>query len=398
MSGLLAGAQGALLSLLVVTTPALAAYVATSADPSNAEVGWSRSVVVGSVLWLMGHGASVRPGGVDVSVIPLGLTVLVLFCAYASARRSAHRAVSAWLAGIGGHALVVTVVVLLTGQSGPLGAGVGSVLRTVLGTAVIAGLGLGAGTVRMRRIGELARPWWEPVPVLVRRSGTAAVMVVAMLVGVASVITGAWVLAGRAAADDVVVGLGVDAFGGVILAVAQLSVLPNLVLWVVGWLAGPGFAVGAGTVYAPSEVVSAPLPALPLLGALPPAGTEGGPLVLVPIVVVLAGAVAGWWLHRRLPTRGPGDVLGAVLSTGLWAGAVTAALMVLAGGAAGPGRLATVGASPLVVGAAVAGLVIVGSALTAVPTDVHVRAAVVRGARRAWRREGAVAKPSDPAE
>src|SRR5699024_9944393 len=109
------------------------------------------------------------------------------------------------------------------------------------------------------------------------------------------------VISGRAAAGDVVAGLGVDTFGGLLLAVAQLAVAPNLVVWALAWLAGPGFAVGSGTLYSPAEVVSGPLPALPLLGALPTADGSGGLLRWAPVVVVVAGMVAGWWLHRRLP-------------------------------------------------------------------------------------------------
>ena len=386
VSGLLAGAQGALLSLLAVTTPALAAWVATSADPSNADVGWSRSVAVGAVLWLMGHGASIDAAGVGVTLVPLGITLLALFGGYASARRSAHRTSSAWLAGIGGYVLVVAAVVVLTGATGPLGAGVGSVLRTTFGTVIVAAVGLGAGVVRMRRLTAVTRPAWTRVPAVVRLGVTGGVIVVGSLVGVSALVTTAWVLAGRAVTDDVITGLGVDTFGGVVLAFAQLAVLPNLVLWVLAWVAGPGFAVGAGTLYSPAVVISGPLPALPLLGALPPVGSEGGPLRLVPLVVVLAGAVAGWWLHRRLTASSAWPCLAAVCCTGAGAGLLAAVVTAVAGGSAGPGRLTVVGGAPLLVGAAVAGLTLAGAALTAIPMDVHVRAAVGLWARAGWRR------------
>ena len=386
VSGLIAGAQGALLSLLAVTTPALAAWVATSADPSNADVGWSRSVAVGAVLWLMGHGASIDAAGVGVTLVPLGITALALFGGYASARRSAHRTRSAWVAGIGGYALVVAAVVVLTGATGPLGAGVGSVLRTLLGTVLVAAVGLGAGVIRMRRLTAVTRPAWTRVPAIVRLGATAGLIVVGSMVGVSAVITSAWVLAGRAVTGDVITGLGVDAFGGVVLALAQLAVLPNLVLWVLAWVAGPGFAVGAGTLYSPAVVVSGPLPALPLLGALPPAGSEGGPVRLVPLVVVLAGAVAGWWLHRRVKASRAWHCLAAVCCTGVGAGLLAAIVTAAAGGSAGPGRLTVVGGAPLLVGGVVAGLTLVGAALTAVPTDTYVRAAVGRRADAGRRR------------
>src|SRR5690606_14477786 len=126
--------------------------------------------------------------------------------------------------------------------------------------------------------------------------------------------------AGRAATGDVIEGLGLDTLGGVLFAFAQLALVPNLVLWAMAWLAGPGFAVGAGTVFSPDQVVSGPLPAVPLLGALPPPGSEGGLLRWVPVVVVLVGALAGWWLHRRTEVTTPWQPFANVAGTSVAAG------------------------------------------------------------------------------
>lgn len=376
MSGLLAGVQAALLSVLVVVTPALAAYVATSADPANAEIGWSRSVAVGAVLWLMGHGGVIQVDGATISLVPLGITALALFTAHASARRSAQPVRSAWLAGIGGYLAVVVVVLLAVSDAGPLGTGTGSVIRTLLGAVLIAAVGLGSGVVRCGRWREVTRPVWSAVPPLVRAGVRAGVMVTALLVTVAAALAGTWAISGRAAAGDVVDGLGLDTFSGLLLAVAQLAIAPNLVVWAVAWVAGPGFAIGAGTVFAPAEVVSGPLPALPLFGALPSEGVAGGPLRWVPVLVVLAGALAGWWLHRRVPPRTWSQPFLVAGCTALAAGVVTGGLVALAGGSAGPGRLAVVGAAGVTVGTVVAGLTLVGALLVTVPMDPVVRAAV----------------------
>ena len=376
MSGLLAGVQAALLSLLVVVTPALAAYVATSADPANAEIGWSRSVAVGAVLWLMGHGGVIQVDGATISLVPLGITALALFTAHASARRSAQPVRSAWLAGIGGYLAVVVVVVLAVSDAGPLGTGTGSVIRTLLGAVLIAAVGLGSGVVRSGRWREVTRPVWSAVPPLVRAGVRAGVMVTALLVTVAAALAGTWAISGRAAAGDVVEGLGLDTFSGLLLAVAQLAIAPNLVVWAVAWVAGPGFAIGAGTVFAPAEVVSGPLPALPLFGALPSEGAAGGPLRWVPVLVVLAGALAGWCLHRQVPPRTWSQPFLVAGCTALAAGVVTGGLVALAGGSAGPGRLAVVGAAGATVGSVVAGLTLVGALLVTVPMDPVVRAAV----------------------
>lgn len=385
-SGLLAGLQGALLSLLAVAVPALAAYVATSADPSNAEVGWLRSVGVGTSLWLMGHGAPVTVGGATLTIVPLGVTALALFAAYASARRSAHPTASAWLAGTVGHVLVVLLAAVLLGQVEASGSGMLTVLRLVVGAGLVGGVGLGLGTVRFHRIREMTRPWWSRIHPLVRTAVAAGTLVLAALVAVASLVTAGWVVARRAAAGDVIEGLGVDLFGGFLMAVAQLSLAPNLVLWVVSWLSGPGFAVGAGTVFSPTEVTSGPLPALPMLSALPTGLDHADVLRWVPVTVVLVGALAGAWLEARIRGGRALHVLLGCLWGALASGVLGAVAVVAASGAAGPGRLAVVGASPLAVGLHVSVLAGLGMLLAALPLSGAVRAGVARGARAGWAR------------
>lgn len=378
VSGALAGVQAALLSVLAVVTPALAAYVATSADPANADVGWTRSVAVGAALWLMGHGGALQVGELSLTIVPLGVTALALFAAHASARRSAHPTGGAWAAGIGGYVAAVALVTLLAGDAGPLGAGWGSVARTLLGSAALAAVGLGSGLLRPGRLAALSRPVWSRVPHPARAALRAGLLVPAALVAMAAVVTTGWALSGRAATGDVIAGLGLDTFSGLVMAVAQLSFVPNLVLWAVAWLAGPGFAVGQGTVFSPTEVVSGPMPALPLLGALPAEPSGGGQWV--PLVVVAVGAVAGWWLHRHLPPRSAWQPVGVAAGAGLVAGVVVGVATALAAGSAGPGRMAEVGAASLAVGTAVALLTAMGALAVAVSTDAAVHAA----ARRGW--------------
>lgn len=391
VSGLLAGVQAAVLSLLVVVTPSLAAYVATSADPANAEVGWPRSVVVGAALWLMGHGGAVRVDGVAITIVPLGITALALFAAYASARRSAQPVRSAWFAGVGGYVAVVALVTVLAGAAGPLGAGGAALARVAVGGTLVACVGLALGMVRPAGWRAVTRPVWSRVPPLLRAGVRAGVLVTALLVCVAAAVVTMWAVSGRAAAGDVIAGLGLETFSGLLLAFAQLSFVPNLVLWAVGWLAGPGFAVGAGTVFSPAEVTSGPLPALPLLGALPTSG--GGPLRWAPLVVVVAGGVAGWWLHRRLAPTTWRQPFAAAAGTAAVAGLSTALLVGLSGGAVGPGRLAVVGASALLVGAMVAGATLVGVLVVLAPADRAFRSAVAAGVRRGTRRGDGVGAP-----
>jgi hypothetical protein len=373
------------MSLVVVVVPAMAAYVATSADPANERIGWPRSAGVGAAVWLLGQGGELVAGNARVAIVPLGVTALVVFACYASARRSARPSVPAWVAGTAGHLAIVAVAMVGLGASGPLGAGSGAVVRTVLGAAAAAALGLGLGLARDGAPGAWLAPRVASVPAWLRVAVRVGLGVPAMLLAAASVVVLTWVMAGQAATGDVIAALGTDAFGGAMLAVAQLGLVPNLVVWAVSWLTGTGFAVGAGTMFAPDHVLGGPMPALPLLGALPT--QAGGLLVWAPVVVVLVGALAGLRLHRGLREEAPWQPLAAAAAAAVVAAVVTAGLAALSGGPAGPGRMTVVGPASLRVALDTVALVLPGLALV-VPGSPLVRQTVRRAMGRGRDRIG----------
>ena len=88
--------------------------------------------------------------------------------------------------------------------------------------------------------------------------------------------------------------------GGVVLALAQLLVLPNLGLWAVSFLAGTGFSVveGASATWTGSR--TSLLPMVPVFGALPEPGAFPGWLPAVVLVPVAVGAFVGWRALRSV--------------------------------------------------------------------------------------------------
>lgn len=377
-AGLAAGLQAAILSLSVVVAPTLAAYVATSADPSNDEIGWLRSVGVGSGIWLLGHGVPLPAGGVAVTLMPLGITMLAVFACFASARRSGRPSWSGYSTAVGGYVLVVLVVALA------IGADALGIVRAVVGGVCIGALGLGVGLLSQADappLPALTRPLWSRVSGVVRAGAAAGVLAAALLVAVGVLVTVGWIVAGRETIADVGHSLELDGIGSVVLAIAQLALVPNLVGWALAYVAGPGFAVGAGSHFAASGVVSGPLPAVPLLGALP----AGGLVELttwLPAVLLLVGAAAGWYLHLRLPRGEWWHAVGACGTLAISAGIGVGVLVSLASGSAGPERMTEVGASGLLVGLAVAAGLALGSAAVVLPASIDVRDAV----RRVWYR------------
>lgn len=374
-TGALAALQAAVLSLAALTIPAVAAFVATSADPSNAGVAWPQAVGVGAAVWLLGHGVPVIVASTTVTLVPLGVSLLALFTCYASARRSGVATRSAYAAAVAAYAAAAGLVALL------VGGGAGAAGRAVVGGVVVGALGLGGGLLRRPEAPSLrvvTRPAWSRVAPWARVGGTGGVLAVALLVAVSALVVTLWVVAGRATVGDVVRGLNLDAVGGVVLAVGELAFLPNLVVWALAWLAGPGFAVGLGSTFSSTEVVPTPLPAVPMLGGLPAPDLVGPVTAGAPAVLVVVGLVAGWYLHRRLRPATAWHAAAACGVTAGTAGVLVAVLVTLASGAAGPGRMASVGAHGWAVGGMVALGVLVGSALVAVLGDPFVRAAVRR--------------------
>lgn len=145
--------------------------------------------------------------------------------------------------------------------------------------------------------------------------------------------------------------LGLSVFGGVMLTLGQLAILPNLIIYGTAWISGTGFAIGTGSLVSPLVTQLGPIPALPVFAAIPTAGFDRGILfALVPIVAAFVGTI----LVRRHTDQMRweyGTRYSAAFSLALVA-AVTAAvasfvLAALASGSFGPGRFQDVGINPL---------------------------------------------------
>ncbi len=301
---------------------------------------------VGADVWLVGHGSGLTVGGVPLGLVPLTLTGLVTVVAYRYARWAGQSsAATVDDAGVataatvfaGLYVVVAVVTCIVVGQDGAA-PGLG---RATLGSLLVAGLagtlGLGAGTGRLGA-------WVARVPGWVRSVAYGAAASCALLVLASAVLVAVMVMLGLNQAAAMMTGLDLAPGDYVMYTVATLAVVPNAVLLGAAYLLGPGFAVGTGTVVSPTVVSLGPMPAFPLLAALPEAGpvpewTIG--LMGVPVVAGLAGAVLAQRAYRvaaydSAALRGFGCGLGGALLSTL--------AIALAGGPMGTGRMADIGA------------------------------------------------------
>ncbi|UWF77952.1 MULTISPECIES: cell division protein PerM [Microbacterium] len=390
--------QRLLVALLAALDAAIAAAVGVAAMLAPLTVLWmlafGLSADWGSLwgtsaaLWQFAHAVPMQVVIPDDIVVAVGIPaeaarftlslppLIVLLFTVLFAARSGRRAAAAgaWGVGVAAGAAAFTAlasVVAVTGQA--------DAVRTPLWAAILLPAaaylaGLLAGAVRhawsegdgglVDRVHDIVDGWgdWAPVPAEAVRGAAVAVVALtgagAVAVAVAVVLRGGEVIALFEAAR-------VDVLGGAMLTLGHLAYLPTLIVWAVAWLAGPGFAVGAGTSVSPAGTQLGVVPGIPVLGLLPEHSSIW--MLVCLIVPIGAGALAGWMIRSRLVWEGAAAGLGpraaiAVGIAGLTAG-VAALAAALASGSIGPGRLAEAGPAAGPVALAVGIEVLIGAAI-----------------------------------
>ena len=354
----LTGLVGSTVAVLVVQT----------LDPDGG-LSLGRSADVAGRLWLLAQGGTVDLPSGPVTLAPLLLTLGVAWGLSRAGRWVVHAtgvagAVPALrVAGllVGVHAVATAV---LGGVLALTGGGMG-VLRAVAGAVLLAALSAGWGVGR--ESGALDAGL-DRLPLAVRpllRGTLAGALTAAGLCCAVVAVAVASDASGYAALSSSLGGAGAGATGLVALGVLFL---PNAAAAVAGLAAGPGFAVGSGTVVSVHGVTLGAVPALPLLAALP--DTQAVPLIAFAsqVVPAIAGLVAGGALGRRMPRAAGGSVVAGLwgLVCGVLLGLLAAAATWAGGGALGDGSLAVVGAPPIATGIAVAAQAGIAAAVAAV--------------------------------
>ena len=122
--------------------------------------------------------------------------------------------------------------------------------------------------------------------------------VMAALLGFAFLALGISLLLNFATVKNLTQVLEPGILGGLLLLILNVLYLPNAAVATIGYFAGPGFAIGNGTIISPLSYQVPEIPALPLLGALP---TGRFPLALIAVLIFMIAGVAltSWTLNQR---------------------------------------------------------------------------------------------------
>ncbi len=384
----IAGGLAALVGWLIIAVPVLVAWFA---DPlSTVSAGQALGTAAGG--WVLAHRGVIDTAEVSVQLAPLLLTALpVLLCRYAARHVLTDDAVvtrspaikkfrAAWH-GVRGNDLAAFVVgYLMVGLAICLGSGFSatpaSFWLALPGLMLVPAAGIALALVSEHRREEnptIARAlrWLTlQIPVLARRGLSPAGEALGALAVGSLLIVVALIAMRGARIETLYSALDAGPVGIAVLTMGQLLMLPNLMVWALGWVTGAGMSVG--TVHVGWEqTTSGDLPLIPILAALPEPGAMPSWAALVVIFPVCVGAwlgfrgarsaprLASWWTKARV-----------ALSACAWVGVAVLVVSWLATGSLTPGRLGTIGTEPLMATGALVGQLLAGAIL--VVTTMHV--------------------------
>jgi len=340
-AAVMAAVWAAGLGLIVITVVVLLAWSGDSRSAASA----ATALRMAADGWILAHGAPLKAAGATYGLVPLGLTAVP---AYLLSRAGASLARSAKVADLRGATAATAALalayaflaVVVTGSAATAQVAAGP-LRAGLAAGLLAAVCGGGGVLRGA---GLWRSAWLRVPAPVRDAAQGGAIAVAVVLAGGALVAGGALAVSAVEAGRVFDALGTGLVGGIFLLLVSLAYLPNATVFSAAFVVGPGFAVGTGTLVSVFGVRLHPVPALPMLAALP-----GGPvdrwLTTLLVLPVAGGLLAGAVIARHqggVPRR---RLLACAAATGPVAGLILAVFCLVSAGSAGGGRLVAVGPS-----------------------------------------------------
>ncbi|MDX6276771.1 MAG: hypothetical protein QOJ72_899 [Nocardioidaceae bacterium] len=325
-------------ALATVASGAVAAVIVV-AGHGSAKLSFAGLVRSSARAWLVSVGSGLDAGQISLELVPLGATLLCIALVAVTAAWVASEPVEelgAFSATTAGALGVIAGIASSATNSGDIHT---SVVRAAFGAFAVGGLGaaLGAG-VRHRSADRL----WFTANRDVRAVVRAAVPGVLAVLGSSAAIVLVLLILHLPRASDLWAALEPGLGGGFALAVICILAVPTLVLWTAAALIGPGFQLGTHTSVDLTGAQLGAVPGLPILAALPSPGAFPGWVIVLNVIPLAAGMLAGWKVDAGerediLSRVGLGAAAGAV------AGFLLGVLVAISGGAIGPGRMADAG-------------------------------------------------------
>ncbi|MFC4004453.1 DUF6350 family protein [Prauserella oleivorans] len=268
--------------------------------------------------WLAAYQVPLEIGGEPLGVLPLlptiGVCVLVARTAAGAAQRLGYTAAAQApiLIGViaGAHALAGGVICVLSAGSSSSA----DLLTALVVPALLAGLSAAAGVAGRCGLADLVRRYLDPLALHGLRAGALGFAALVTASGFTLFVATAMA---TSTTGQIVADLAPGAGSAIGLWLLSAGYVPNAVVMALGFVTGPGLSLGEVTV-GPFSYTGGPVPAFPLLAALPEQQAAWWPVFL--LLPAAAGALVGWSLRRchedpvaRLRTVG---VAGALVGFG----------------------------------------------------------------------------------
>ncbi|HEY1180233.1 MAG TPA: DUF6350 family protein, partial [Phytomonospora sp.] len=277
-----AGAATTGWAVIVVGTPLIVCVVAAWWMAGHTG-SVSDAVRAAGAAWLLGHGVPVGVGGGLIGLAPLVVTAVLAWrlvkaganTARAIGARDSAAVRSVLLAIVPPYTAMAVVIAALVDSdffsvSVLRGAGHAALFAVVFGVW---------GALRESKVGVRR---WRRLPLWLRRGLRTGMIATVLLLAAGSLAAGISLAANASAATEILDGYGTGALG---VGLICLVYAPSFAIWSTSFLLGPGFAFGTGTTVSLVDVVLGPVPAIPLLAALPtqPAPPAATVLLGVPV-------------------------------------------------------------------------------------------------------------------
>lgn len=281
-----------LMTWAVTTAASVAAFATVASNPWMGEATWDQALHAGSDLLALVLGAPLHLGGISYRATPTLVGVLLVLVLRLLLRQSAEfSAASQWCA-VPAFALPAFVIVGTSAEHARW-------WETAPGALLIPGIAAAWAAF------DVSDNPWEAlrVPSVVREGVKAGAWLLICVLALSVVLS---VLAVATHWDQIrqihALLLADSTFANILVVLAQVCYLPSVLAWSLAWILGPGVYVGVDALHSPASAPTLPIPAIPLLGALP-TSTPDYWTILAPIGIGIA--VGAWWgrKHTRASLR-----------------------------------------------------------------------------------------------
>uniref|UniRef100_UPI0023F1B807 cell division protein PerM n=1 Tax=Schaalia cardiffensis TaxID=181487 RepID=UPI0023F1B807 len=270
----------------VTTAASVAAFATVASNPWMGEATWDQALHAGSDLLALVLGAPLHLGGIAYRATPTLVGVLLVLVLRLLLRQSAEfSAASQWCA-VPAFALPAFVIVGTSAEHARW-------WEAAPGALLIPGI-----AAAWAAFDASDNPWEAlRVPSVIRKGVKAGSWLLICVLALSVVLS---VLAVATHWDQIrqihALLLADSTFANILVVLAQLCYLPSVLAWSLAWILGPGVYVGVDALHSPASAPTLPIPAIPLLGALP-TSTPDYWTILAPIGIGIA--VGAWWGRKH---------------------------------------------------------------------------------------------------